>query len=607
MSDITLSKGVRQNLLSLQGTAELLSRTQDRLSTGKKVNSALDNPINFFTSSGLQSRANDLSRLLDSVSNAVQTLQSADKGISAITKLIESAGATARQVLTTAEGVTTYNLTQTGNVAITDDTAATTAGTGAALAPDDEALITGNAGGLAGGDLLNALGFANGDTITISDGTNTVVHTIVDNTTEDLDAVLATLNGGAATWTASIVGGDIEVLSDNAVDTITISSNNAVAFGNIGFTAGTNDVANPTNTDLTALAGETLTVSVGATDATVTFGSDFGAGEIANRAQLLTALNAQLGASGTASYNADVLEVVATANTDSIAIEGSDPAVLTAFGFNVTNEFDPTNAQLAGFTGQFTLQVGSEAAQTIEFGNGNAGEIVTRAGLEARIAEINLNLTDVALSIDVNDFLNVTSTSAENITIGGTTPTSFGITAQTYAPTATFTANATRTSLQEDFNRILQQITDLAGDASYNGINLLADDDLTVTFNEDGSSTLQIAGVDFSATGLGLTAVNGAGFQDTANVTASIAQLDTATATLRAQASKFGSNLSIVQTRQDFTKNMISVLQIGADNLVLADTNEEGANMLALNTRQQLATTALSLAAQADQNVLRLF
>src|SRR5690606_8955996 len=120
-----------------------------------------------------------------------------------------------------------------------------------------------------------------------------------------------------------------------------------------------------------------------------TFGSDFGAGEIANRAQLLTALNAQLGASGTASYNADVLEVVATANTDSIAIEGSDPAVLTAFGFNVTNEFDPTNAQLAGFTGQFTLQVGSEAAQTIEFGNGNAGEIVTRAGLEARIAEIN--------------------------------------------------------------------------------------------------------------------------------------------------------------------------------------------------------------------------
>ena len=76
---------------------------------------------------------------------------------------------------------------------------------------------------------------------------------------------------------------------------------------------------------------------------------------------------------------------------------------------------------------------------------------------------------------------------------------------------------------------------------------------------------------------------------------------------MRTQASKFGSNLTTVQTRQDFTKNMITTLQTGADNLVLADTNEEGANLLALQTRQQLSTTALSLSAQADQAVLRLF
>src|SRR5688572_10826282 len=110
-SDITLSKGVRSNLLSLQNTAELLNRTQERLATGKKVNSALDNPINFFTSSGLSSRANDLSRLLDSVGNAVQTLQAADKGISAITKLIETAQATAKQALVAAEGTLTYDTT----------------------------------------------------------------------------------------------------------------------------------------------------------------------------------------------------------------------------------------------------------------------------------------------------------------------------------------------------------------------------------------------------------------------------------------------------------------------------------------------------------------
>jgi flagellin-like hook-associated protein FlgL len=126
-------------------------------------------------------------------------------------------------------------------------------------------------------------------------------------------------------------------------------------------------------------------------------------------------------------------------------------------------------------------------------------------------------------------------------------------------------------------------------------------------FNEDGSSTLAIAGVDFTATGLGLTTQTGDAFQTNAGVNAAIDELDAATATLRAQASTFGSNLSIVQARQDFTKNMISVLQIGADQLVLADSNEEGANMLALNTRQQLSTVALSLAAQADQNVLRLF
>src|SRR3989304_10570688 len=99
-SEITLSKGVRQNLLSLQSTAELLNKTQERLSTGKKVNSALDNPINFFTSAGLSSRANDLSRLLDSVGNAVQTIAAADKGISAITKLIESAKAPASHAKT---------------------------------------------------------------------------------------------------------------------------------------------------------------------------------------------------------------------------------------------------------------------------------------------------------------------------------------------------------------------------------------------------------------------------------------------------------------------------------------------------------------------------
>ena len=97
MSDIVLSAGVRQNLLSLQKTADLMSTTQNRLATGKKVNSALDNPTNFFTSAALQSRAGDLNALLDAMSVGIKTLEAADNGISAITRTIESMQSTLRQ------------------------------------------------------------------------------------------------------------------------------------------------------------------------------------------------------------------------------------------------------------------------------------------------------------------------------------------------------------------------------------------------------------------------------------------------------------------------------------------------------------------------------
>src|SRR5436309_14597200 len=102
-SGIVLSASVRQNLLSLQSTADLLATTQNRLSTGKKVNSALDNPSNFFTAQSLNNRASDLNSLLDSMSNAVKTLQAADNGMTAITKLVQSAQALARQAQQTTD------------------------------------------------------------------------------------------------------------------------------------------------------------------------------------------------------------------------------------------------------------------------------------------------------------------------------------------------------------------------------------------------------------------------------------------------------------------------------------------------------------------------
>jgi flagellin len=167
-----------------------------------------------------------------------------------------------------------------------------------------------------------------------------------------------------------------------------------------------------------------------------------------------------------------------------------------------------------------------------------------------------------------------------------------------------------RSNLAVQFGDLLGQIDQMAADAGFNGVNLLDSTnstDLTVTLNETGSSTVTIAAVDFTAAGD--LAIGGAAnnWALAADIQLAADDLTAALTTLRSQAQTFGSNLSTVQIRQDFTKAMINTLQTGADSLTLADSNEEGANLLALQTRQQLSTTALSLASQASQAVLRLF
>jgi len=175
------------------------------------------------------------------------------------------------------------------------------------------------------------------------------------------------------------------------------------------------------------------------------------------------------------------------------------------------------------------------------------------------------------------------------------------------------TDSTTRDSLASQFDALLVQIGQLAGDSGFNGVNLLGNDDLTVNFNEDATSKTTISGVDYTnanATPLGIanavnwSAANGVG---NTNIDTAVADLTAALTTLRSESQTLGANLSTVQIRQDFTKATINTLQTGSSDLTLADSNEEGANLLALQTRQQLSTTALSLAAQADQNVLRLF
>ena len=384
MSGIVLSSSVRQNLLSLQSTASLLATTQNDLATGNKVNSALDNPTNYFTAQGLNNRASDINNLLDSIGNGVQVLQAANTGITSLQSLVATAQSIANQVLQAPAGYTSKS---------------------------------------------------------------------------------------TATSAAAIAG-----TSTNLVDGTDIKS------------------------------GETLTIAAtgGGTATSFTFGAT------TSLAQLNTAL---------------------AANNLSASLDSSNDLILTT-----TND---------------------AASSTIG-----------------------------------------------TITLGSAGTTTFGAAA---APVADPASQAIRASLVGQYNNIITQITTTAQDSSFNGINLLNGDNLKLTFDETAKSTLAINGVTFNAAGLGLTSLtSGTDFLDNNSANAALTKLSSASTQLRTEASALGSNLSVVQIRQDFNKNLINVLQTGSSNLTLADANQEAADSQALSTRQSIAVSALALANQSQQSVLQL-
>jgi flagellin-like hook-associated protein FlgL len=386
MSGIVLSASVRQNLLSLQSTAALLSTTQNRLATGNKVNTALDNPTNYFTAQGLNNRASDISSLLDGIGNGVQVLQAANTGITSLQQLVDTAKSIANQVLQTTVG----------------------------YSPKSTASSTAAAGGT----------------------------------------------------------------SANLVDGVTIKSGDVLAIAATG----------------------------GGTATSITFGAS----------ETLAQLNAAL-----------------APNNLSASLDNSNKLVITT-----------TNDAASSTIGAITY----------------------------------------------------TNTGGGTLTFGAVA-----------APVADPASQTVRSNLVSQYNNVITQITTTAQDASFNGINLLNGDNLKLTFNETGKSTLNITGVTYDATGLGLTTlVSGTNFLDNNSANATIAKLTSASNALRSEASTLGSNLSIVQIRQDFSKNLINVLQTGASNLTLADTNEEAANSQALSTRQSIAVSALALANQSQASVLQL-
>jgi len=185
-------------------------------------------------------------------------------------------------------------------------------------------------------------------------------------------------------------------------------------------------------------------------------------------------------------------------------------------------------------------------------------------------------------------------TAANGVTVGGTYETVLAFNSSTQA----------LDRFAADFNTVREQINDLVLDANYRGVNLLRGDNLTTFFNEDNTSTLVTTGATFTAEGLGLVVAN---FSSSAAIERFASLTKSALNEVRSFGSSLANNLSIIQTRQTFTQETINTLKAGAADLTDADPNEEGANLLALQTRQQLGVTALSLASQSQQSVLRLF
>ncbi len=477
MADINLSHAVRSNLLSLQSTAANMAKTQERLATGLKVNSALDNPTNFFTASALNSRAGDMANLLDSMSSGIKTIEAADNGIKSIVKTVETMQSTLRQARQDKSWKTESYTLDTARAAVA------------------------------------------GDNLEFSDGAigATPIAVAINNSTSTTAAALPAITGANDT--------DDFTLSDGTTTTGTIT----LADGDTA-----QDIVNKINA--AAPSGSTLSASL----------NDDGS-----------------------------IELKSTTGATITSTDGGQPGATLLLGFGAT---------------AYESKSVDEVISAIKAVSG---------------------LNDKIRATNDNGKLRIENQSTADLTVTGVTA---GGAINGLGLTDTIGRNDVRRNLVTQFNELRDQLDKFSDDASFNGINLLRGDKLKLTFNETGSSTIEIQAKDeagvataINNTSLGIDVVIAADFDSDATLDVKLNDLKGSLDFLRSQSSSFGSNLSIVQNRTDFTKNMINTLETGAANLTLADTNEEAANLLALQTRQQLSSTALSMASQADQAVLRLF
>jgi flagellin len=556
-TDVVLSAALRNNLLSLQGTQRLIDSVQLRLATGLKINSALDGAQKFFTSQSLSNRASDLGRLLDGINLSIRTIEEANTGVTAVSALVEQAQAIAEDAKSATLAASGFaQIKSSKNLNTTGALVAASGGT--IVVGDDITISVVRSNGTVVTSAANVVNFAAADTIYNVAGYINADAAINPYVQATVDA------NGRLTLTSKEVGASIRIQ-----DGTTSLGADGYAFLGLETFVGTEETVAGTRQGGTAIAGRTLysqltngVATNGLYNSSDTLGAQAGFLDNAGADSIqvildidgvITTTTAALLDTNTIQDLIDDINNNATVNTKVVA------------SFNRTT--GRIELEFADSVGYVDLQFQANAASTIDFGFSGSQSVVAAAVIP----------TDVVLGAGGNDI-------SERFNFSG--------------------SNADVTQFQDDFNTIRGQIDSLAEDANIRGVNLLQGDTLTTFFNEDRTNTLATVGSDLSAAGLGLKVAN---FSNTANVQLSIDQALTALDTVRNFGTTIANSLSIIQTRRDFTESTISILKAGAADLVTADQNEEGANLLALQTRQQLGVTALSLAAQSQQSVLRLF
>ena len=278
------------------------------------------------------------------------------------------------------------------------------------------------------------------------------------------------------------------------------------------------------------------------------------------------------------------------------SLPAADP---TATGtVNVATETDVTNLSGVSDGDQFSVQVGTDAAVSVTVSSGDTPDEL--------LAQLNA-IDNVSASFTSGGELQISSTNGEDLAlseVSGAPLAGLGITAGMFDQSTG--TNPARAAKAAEFDTVLTQIDQLAGDSSFLGVNLLTGDSPVVQFNPDGSSSLTLNGVNGGAAGLGISrAANG--FQSDADISAARTELKGALSSLRGFSARLSTDLSVIDIRNDFNANLRNTLQAGAAKLTLSDPNEEGANLLALKTRTSLATASFSISQRAEAGVLRLF